>query len=111
VVTPGRINQVDVEDCAERVLVGHSEEAERADDHVHVDGLRPAPERTSRIAPLQNAGGNRHSGGVELGERRRPRDELGAVHVLDRDQADEVLMRLVMIEGQLGQRADGRDRV
>jgi len=33
------------------------------------------------------------------------------VDVLDRDQADEVRMRLVMVEGQLGEPADRRDRV
>ena len=38
-------------------------------------------------------------------------DVLGVVDVLDADQADEVRVRLVVVEGQLGQAPDRRDRV
>ena len=39
------------------------------------------------------------------------RHVLAVVDVLDADQADEVRMGLVVVEGELGQAADGRGRI
>jgi hypothetical protein len=47
---------------------------------------------------------------VQLAQRRGFRDELGPVNFLDRDQADEVRVRLVVIEGQLGEPTDSGHR-
>jgi hypothetical protein len=84
---------------------------ERADQHVHVDGRRQAAESAARVAAVQDAGRDRDRGGVQLGERRRLGDELAMVNVLDGDKADEVGMRLVVVERQLGQRANGGHRI
>jgi hypothetical protein len=111
VVAAGLVEHVDAEDGAERVLVGNPEEAEGADQHVHVDRRRRTAEGAVRVASVQDPGRDRDGGGIQVGEFRGLRDELTMVDVLDADQADEVRMRLVVVKGQLGERADRGDRL
>src|SRR5580692_5154344 len=111
VLAPGGVEQVDAEDRAEAVPVGHPEEAERADHQVDVDGLGPPLEGAAGVAALEDARDHRDDRAVEGGDRGRLGDELAVVDVLDRDEADEVGVRLLVIEGELGEGAHRRHRV
>ena len=51
------------------------------------------------------------AGMLRSASRSDSREVLGAVDVLDAHQPDEVRVRLVVVEGQLGQPADRGDRV
>src|SRR5205823_176276 len=92
VVTAGGVDQVNAEDGAEGVAVGHPEEAERADHHVHVNGLSPAAEGPCGVAAVDDRGYHGHRWAVQLAEGIRPGDELAVVDVLDGHHADEVRM-------------------
>ena len=107
-----RRHQVATEDRAERVPVGDPEEAERADHHVDVDGVDvgrgsgPSARPRSRIRP-KSCDRRR----VRRARATPTREVLGAMDVLDADEADEVRVGLVVVERQLGEPADRGDRV
>src|ERR1700733_12217298 len=107
----GWVDEVAPERGQERVLVGHPEEAECADHHVQVDRVAPPPERAGGVTALEYPLGRGDHRAVQPAEDLGLADVLGPVNVLDRDQPDEIRMRLVMVEGELSELSDRRDRV
>src|SRR5579875_318755 len=110
IAEPGA-RQVAPEERAERVLVGDAEDAEGADHHVEVDRVDLGGERASGATALQDRRDQLDRRGVEAGEALGAAQVLGPMDVLDAHEADEVRVRLVVVEGELGEAADCGDRV
>ena len=109
--TQCRVGEVAAEKGAEGVAVGKTEHAERADHHMDVDGVRVTVKDPVRMALRQDLGDELDHRGVHADDGRGTPDVLGLVDVLDPDQLDEVRVGVVVVEGDLRQAADGRDRI
>jgi len=78
---------------------------------VEVERIDVAAERARLAAAIEDPADQLDDRRVQAGEVRRARQVLGPVDVLGADQADEVRVGVVVVEGQLGQSADRRQRV
>jgi hypothetical protein len=96
---------VPAEERAEGVLIGYSEETERADHHMHVHGVYVGDEVAARPSGVEDPGNEVEHRRAERHQRFGFAQVLRVVDVLDADELDEVLVLLVIIERQLGQRA------
>ena len=106
-----RLQHVPAEDGAEGVAVGDPEEAERADHHVHVNGVHVIAEHALRPPGRQDLVEQRDHRPAEVDELGEFLDVLGIVDVLDADEPDEVRMRLMVVDGDLGDATQRGDRV
>src|SRR3954452_8409829 len=106
-----RVEEIPLEDGLEGVPVRAAEDAVGADYHMDVEGVHVVTEETGGAAAFHDSGEN-----VERGCGKRlacggAQQMLGVVNVFDGDQPHEVLVRLVVVEGQLGELAHSVDRI
>ena len=87
------------------MAVRHAEDAEGADHHVQVDRIDVAREAAAGATALEDPLDQLDRRGV-LAREVAPGDVLGAVDVLDAHEPDELRVRLVVVERQLGEPAD-----
>ena len=106
-----RVQQVAVEQRAERVPVRDAEHAEGADHHVQVDGVDVAPEDAPRPGRARGCARAVDRGRAEFAIAGDSAMCSRAVDVLDADEPDEVRVRLVVVERQLGERRRAATRV
>ena len=105
------IRQFDLENLAERVPVGHPVETERVDQQVHIQRLQPfakqpqlSPAAQGLPQPFQDFAVHRLDGVGAL-------DVLGVVDIFDADDAHEIHILVVVIEGKFHQPADRLTRL
>ena len=98
--------EVAVEDRFERVLVGDAEDAERADDHVQVEWIDAAANTPCGWPRSKNARNQVHRAVLMLAIRSSAQ-MFGAMDVLDATSRKKLGVGLVVVEGELGQVADG----
>src|SRR5262245_60616663 len=104
-----RVDQVAAEEGAEGVPVGDPEDTEGTDHHVYIDRVDVLAEEVLRATAGQDPVNEVDRGGVEVTQAGQLRDVLAVVDVLDTHQADEVRVRLVVVEGDLSQVPDRFD--
>src|SRR5690606_13810006 len=80
--------------------IGNIEEAEGADKPVQFHGIEAAAEQTFLHAALIDGADRRDGSDVELADDLRFFQILGMVNILDHHHADEILMLVVVIEGE-----------
>src|SRR3546814_10183504 len=91
------------EDLVEGRAVRDVEEADRADRPVQLDGIDARAERAVGDSPLVDPGDVIDGGHVEVPDRLGTVQVLAVVDVLDHHHADELLMLVMMVEGELDQ--------
>lgn len=95
--------QVGAKDPRHGVAIGHPVEAERTDQHVHVERLQPGAEHPFRFAAAENLGDALDDRAVDALHQFAAGDVLALVDVLDADDAHEIHVPVVVVEAELHQ--------
>src|SRR5438045_1479245 len=93
--------EISPKDRLECVLVGHTEHAERTDQHVQVEWIHFALNGALCPTTLKNSRDELHRPGIDAGEHAGTLNMFGTVNVLDGYQAQELRVAFVVIESQL----------
>ncbi|ETN80764.1 hypothetical protein NECAME_17971, partial [Necator americanus] len=106
-----RMRRVAPERRAERVAIAHAVKAHRTDEQVQVDGIDVVAERATRHAAREQVLDRADRARVAAAEGLQALDVFRAVNVLDGDEAHEVAVAVVIVEGEFDKPAQAFRRV
>src|SRR5258707_9997672 len=104
-----RVRRIAAERRTKGMAIADAVKAQRADHQVEVDRMDVAAEQSRRDAAREQIFDRMNDGDVAAFEGLHLLDILRAVNILNRDEADEVALAVVIVECKLDQRAHALD--